>query len=143
MPSYEERMQQKQRLKSMKAALTATNFTLGDTATDYKSANREAMRKADEYTYKKLVMNADLKNAVKASSVHFGNEATSYTSCSHEGYMNRATANSGEERQKKKDEIAAQTAKLRKHNFSFGEEDIEWYHPIDTSFLARKPLIEA
>jgi hypothetical protein len=32
---------------------------------------------------------------------------------------------------------------LALYSWRFGEEDIEWYHPIDTSFLARKPLIEA
>jgi hypothetical protein len=29
------------------------------------------------------------------------------------------------------------------YSWRFGEEDIEWYHPIDASFFARKPLIEA
>ena len=32
---------------------------------------------------------------------------------------------------------------LALYSWRFGEEDIEWYHPIDASFLARKPLIEA
>ena len=126
MPSFEDRMNQKQRLKTMKAALTMTNFTLGDSKTEYKSANREAMKKADEYTYGSLIMNKDLKEAVKRSSVHFGNEETKYTSCSHEGFKDRATANASAERQKTKEDIAAQTAKLRKHNFSFGEEEIEY-----------------
>ena len=32
---------------------------------------------------------------------------------------------------------------LALYSWSLGEEDIEWYHPIDSSFMARKPLIEA
>lgn len=32
---------------------------------------------------------------------------------------------------------------LALYSWSLGEEDIEWYHPIDASFMARKPLIEA
>jgi len=32
---------------------------------------------------------------------------------------------------------------LALYSWRFGEEDIEWYHPIDSTFLARKPLIEA
>ncbi|DAC57560.1 MAG TPA: DUF2203 family protein [Candidatus Poseidoniales archaeon] len=29
------------------------------------------------------------------------------------------------------------------YSWTQGEEDIEWYHSLDSSFLARKPLIEA
>ena len=29
------------------------------------------------------------------------------------------------------------------YSWTQGEEDIEWYHSIDSSFIARKPLIEA
>lgn len=32
---------------------------------------------------------------------------------------------------------------LALYSWRFGEEDIEWYHPLDSTFLARKPLIEA
>ena len=32
---------------------------------------------------------------------------------------------------------------LALYSWRFGEEDIEWYHPIHSTFLARKPLIEA
>ncbi len=125
-PSYEERMAQRAKLKSMKSALTKTNFTLGDEIPEYASANRTAMAKADAYQYKQPIMNSELKAAVKASSVHFGNESTNYTSCSHEGYVSRITPNTTKEREAKKAEIAEQTAKLRKHNFSFGEEKIEY-----------------
>ena len=121
-----ERYEQKQKLKSMKAALTKTNITLGDTKTEYASANRDAMAKSNDYKYQKLAMNSDVKNAVKASSLHFGNESTNYTSCSHEGFTSRITPNSQAEREKKKSEIAEMTASLRKHNFSFGEEKVEY-----------------
>ena len=33
--------------------------------------------------------------------------------------------------------------KLVMYSWSQGEEDIEWYHGINSSFLSRKPLIEA
>lgn len=32
---------------------------------------------------------------------------------------------------------------LALYSWSEGEEDIEWYHPVDAGFPARKPLIEA
>ena len=32
---------------------------------------------------------------------------------------------------------------LALYSWRFGEEDIEWYHPLHSTFLARKPLIEA
>ena len=33
--------------------------------------------------------------------------------------------------------------KLVLYSWTQGEDDIEWYHGINSSFIARKPLIEA
>ena len=81
----EERATEKQRQKEMKKALTTTNFVLGDAPTEYASTNREAMAAANEFKgYKKIAMNNDLKEAIKKSSLHFGNEVVDYTTVQRE-----------------------------------------------------------
>lgn len=123
-----ERAAQRKVLKDMKAGLSRTNFTLGDNQAAYTSANRDAMALATEYTYAKLSMNQDVKNAVKKSSIHFGNEACGYKTCSAEGYEKDESsfAQAGRDYAAKKAEIKDMTKTLRAHNFSFGEEKIEY-----------------
>ncbi len=123
-----ERAAQRAMLKEMKADLSRTNFTLGDDRPDYVSANREAMAKSKEFTYKKLAMPQDVKNAVKRSSIHFGNEKCNYKTVAAEGYLieQSSFAQAARDFQTKKKEIASMTETLRKHNFSFGEEKIEY-----------------
>lgn len=120
----EERATEKQRQKEMKKALTTTNFVLGDAPTEYSSTNREAMAAANEFKgYKKIAMNSDLKEAIKKSSLHFGNEVVDYTTVQREATKARK---SDVDWNKQKEEIASMTASLRKHNFSFGEEKVEY-----------------
>jgi len=119
---------QRKMLKDMKAGLSRTNFTLGDSTPLYSSANREAMALANEYSYGKLTMNQDVKDAVKRSSIHFGNEQVGYKTCSAEGYEKDAGsfAQAGRDYASKKAEIKEMTKTLRAHNFSFGEEVVEY-----------------
>ena len=123
-----EREKQRKMLKDMKMGLSRTNFTLGDDNNQYTSANRDAMAKSTEYTYKSVSVPQDVKNAIKKSSIHFGNEKSAYKTCSAEGYdKDESTfAQAGADYATKRAEIAKQTATLRKHNFSFGEEVIEY-----------------
>lgn len=120
----EQRATEKQRQKEMKKALTTTNFVLGDEPTIYASANRDAMAAADGFKgYKKIAMNNDLKEAIKKSSLHFGNEKVQYTTVQQEATKARK---SDVDWNKQKEDIATMTAALRKHNFSFGEEKVEY-----------------
>lgn len=125
-PTPAERAAQKDRLKSMKAALSRTNFQLGDETPQYSSVARDAMAMSEGFKgYKRVVMNAELKAAVKKSSLHFGNEAVTYNTVTHDATQHTGDTMSGDW-QKKKDEIAEMTASLRKHNFSFGEEKVSY-----------------
>lgn len=124
--SLEERNAQKQVLKDMKAALTTTNFMLGDEQPQYSSVARDAMAMSDNFKgYKRVVMNAEAKAAVKKSSLHFGNEHVTYSTVSNDATKHLGGGQPGDW-QKKKEEIATMTASLRKHNFSFGEEKVNY-----------------
>jgi hypothetical protein len=119
-----QRAEQKATLKKMKTALTQTNFTLGDEPVVYASVNREAMAASDNFKgYERVVMNDELKAAVKRSSVHFGNEAVDYTTVQQDASKVRK---SDVDRNKLKKDIEVMTAALRKHNFTFGEEKVEY-----------------
>ena len=119
-----QRAAEKQKQKDMKKALTTTNFVLGDEPGQYSSANREAMAASDSFkNYKKVAMNKDLKEAIKRSSLHFGNEKVNYQTVQQEACVARK---SDVDFMKLKQDIVEQTASLRKHNFSFGEEKVEY-----------------
>jgi hypothetical protein len=117
-----QRAAEKQRQKEMKKALTTTNFVLGDEPTVYASANRDAM--ADGFKgYERAEKNNDLKEAIKKSSLHFGNETVNYLTVQQEATLPRKSDVDWNEQ---KQAIATMTASLRKHNFSFGEEKVEY-----------------
>ena len=110
----------------MKAALTQTNFSLGDEVPEYASIAREAMAASETEEFKnagKVQMNDELKAAIKKSSLHFGNEQVNYETVQQAATKPREQT---VDRDKLKEEIAEMTAALRKHNFSFGEEKIEY-----------------
>jgi hypothetical protein len=69
----------------------------------------------------KVEMNRELKEAIKKSSLHFGNETVAYKSVAHEGMEYKGNQNNFA---KLKEEVQEMTATLRKHNFSFGEEPV-------------------
>ena len=124
MKTAAQREAEKKRQKEMKKALTTTNFVLGDEPGHYTSANREAMAASETFKdYKKVAMNNDLKEAIKRSSLHFGNEKVDYQTVQQEATLPRK---SNVDFMKLKQDIAEQTASLRKHNFSFGEEKVEY-----------------
>lgn len=108
----------------MKAGLTTTNFRLGDEQPLYRSVNQDAMAESERFRGTgKVSMNTDLKEAVKKSSLHFGNEKVHYESVAHEGMHYRGNENNFS---KLKEEVQEMTATLRRHNFSFGDEKVEY-----------------
>lgn len=120
--SSDERLAQKERIAKMKADLTTTNFSLGNEATVYATVNSEAMAKSEQFKgVGRVAMNNDIKEAVKKSSLHFGNENVEYKSVAHEAMEYRGNENNFA---KLKEEVQQMTATLRKHNFSFGEEEV-------------------
>ena len=70
-------------------------------------------------------MNTDLKEAIKRSSLHFGNEKPCYKSVAHEGMEFILNGNTNDF-SKLKNEIRDMTVQLRKHNFTFGDESVEY-----------------
>lgn len=129
--TLEERTQTTQRIKAMKAELTTTNFTLGDERPDYVSANQESMAKVERFRAKeheRAKMNVGLKEAVKKSSIHFGNEPIVYDTAAHDAMRYRGNENNFS---KLKEEVQTMTATLRRHNFTFGDEKVNYesdYH---------------
>ena len=122
----DDRAEQHQRLKTMKANLTRANFTLGDEIPEYKSTNHlamEAVGTSGESSGARAEANNQLKEAIKKSSIHFGQEKTNYQSVAHESMEYQGNQNSFE---KLRDDIKEMTASLRKHNFSFGDEAVEY-----------------
>jgi len=120
----EERAAQKKKNAEMKAALTITNFTLGDVTPVYQTVNQEAMANAKNYYgVGKIAMNTDVMEAVKKSSLHFGNESVDYKSVAHQAMEYRGNENNFSKIQEEVNEMKIQ---LRKHNFSFGNEKVEY-----------------
>ena len=113
----------------MKADLTTTNFRLGDEIPDYHSANHDAMAVAESFQgVPRVQTNNDIKEAVKKSSIHFGNEKINYESVAHSAMQYRGNENNFA---KLKDEVQTMTKQLRKHNFSLGDEKVDYesdYH---------------
>lgn len=61
-----------------------------------------------------------LKEAIKKSSIHFGNEKTQYSSVCNSEFVYRGVG--GDEYLKRKQDIQDMTYTLRKHNFTLGDE---------------------
>jgi len=178
--SKEERDSQKKRIKDMKvtysiasykrhfltirpsinppqAELTQTNFCLGDEKPSYESVNTEAMRLSEKAAaLGRVQMNTELKEAVKKSSLHFGNERTVYKSVAQEGmeFILRGTTN---DFARIRDETNTLKTNLRRHNFSLGEDAVDYksdshrgyqnygthhYHQIHEGKAASKKIIE-
>eukprot|EP01038_Epipyxis_sp_PR26KG_P013503 gene13503-18117_t len=122
--SVEERMAQAARIKKMKADLTVTNFKLGDEIPTYQSVNQLAMKAAEGFPNEpKVQLNTDLKETVKKSSIHFGNESVDYSTVQQSSMQYLGNQNNFA---KLKDEVKQMTATLRKHNFSFGDEKVSY-----------------
>jgi hypothetical protein len=121
--SAEDRNTQKERIKKMKADLTLTNFKLGDEVPEYVSINSTAMGEANRFKgVGRVTMNTELKEAVKKSSLHFGNEPVRYETVGQDSMKYHGNTNN--EYATLKREVQEQTATLRKHNFSFGDEAV-------------------
>ena len=104
----------------------------------YESSNAEGMRTAAAAAkgYRKISMNADLKAAVKKSSLHFGNEQADYKSTMAECMTYREPTNDFAS-------VKAQTEllkkELRKHNFTFGDEKVRYQTDYASGYGAANP----
>jgi hypothetical protein len=89
-------------------------FSLGDEPVDYTSTNRESMLKVavNDASDARPALNKALKEAIKKSSLHFGNEPVNYQSVSSEGYVNKG-AQGSVNFDKRKSEIKEMTTRLR------------------------------
>ncbi len=116
----------------MKAELTTTNFKLGDEVPEYQSANQLAMKTAEKFRgTERVAMNVDLKEAVKKSSIHFGNESVVYASTAHDSMRYQGNENNFAQL---KAEVKDMTATLRKHNFSFGDEKVSYQSDYNSGY---------
>ena len=73
----------------------------------------------------RVAMNTDLKEAIKKSSLHFGNEVGVYKSVAQEGmeFILKGNTNDFSRLKRETHELKTQ---LRKHNFSFGEDSVDY-----------------
>lgn len=133
--SNEGRAAQAKHIKDMKVNLTTTNFCLGDEPVSYESTNVAAMKKVavNDSSCARPALNKELKEAIKRSSLHFGNEPVNYKSVASEGYVNRGVE-SPEEFDKRKNEIKEMTVRLRKHNFSMGDAPTDYTSDYTSGF---------
>lgn len=79
-------------------------------------------RKFDQHQFSSK-NNTELKEAVKKSSLHFGNEPMRYETVGQESMKYHGNTNDFATLRK---EVQEQTATLRKHNFSFGDETVAY-----------------
>jgi len=130
----EERAAQANRIKTMKAELTTTNFKLGDEVPEYESANQIAMKAASNVKFEKSrSLKPESKNdGLKSlSSIHFGNESVNYQSTAQDSMRYTTNENNFA---KLKDEVKEMTATLRKHNFSFGDEKVSYQSDYNAGY---------
>lgn len=150
----ESREETRKRIKDMKANLTTTNFCLGDERVDYQSTNREAMKTCENVksSEAKPALNKELKEAIKRSSLHFGNEPVKYSSVAHDGFVDKSAGHNVDLAGRKK-ELKEMKLRLTKHNFSLGEEPVDYTSDYNSGFgpvaqdsetrLADKKLLKA
>lgn len=133
--SAEERVRQAERIRLMKAGLTTTNFTLGDEKPLYESVNHQSMAIAETFRGNmksaRPDLNNNLKEEIKKSSIHFGNEKVNYQTVAHEAMRYRGNENNFG---KLKEEVATMTATLRKHNFNFGDEKVNYVSDYQSGY---------
>ena len=148
-----ERATQATRIKEMKKALTKTNFCLGDESVEYLTNNQAAMSNVKKHDTNgaKQAFNGELLEAIKRSSISFGHEKPDYQSVAHEAMQPKGAKNdfAGE-----KARIQQMIATLRKHNFTLGDERVDYTSdytsgfgnlPIEAYFYAgqQRPVIRA
>lgn len=120
-------------IKKMKADLTVTNFRLGDEAPIYETTSRSAALTAvDGLKLNSTGGGGDkMKEMIKKSSLHFGNEPVEYTSVAHQAMEYRGTQANFTAL---KEEVGKMATNLRKHNFSFGEEKVHYQSDYNRGF---------
>lgn len=127
--SPEERAKQAERIKTMKAELTTTNFRLGDEIPLYESVNHEAMARAETFkNAQRVAMNKNVKEAVKKSSIYFGNEPVRYETVAHDAMKYKGNENDFSKLQR---EVNDMKITLSRHNFTLGDEKVDYvsdYH---------------
>jgi hypothetical protein len=96
---------------------------VGDDKPEYESINHLAMAEAEHFTGGRSHIFSDLKEAIKRSSITFGREPTNYTTV-----MREATEYKGNPYNFKqiREEITSMKANLRKHNFSLGDDPVDY-----------------
>lgn len=118
----QERAHTLAQIKKMKADLTVTNFRLGDENPSYETTSRSAMSQTGGFERPAVQSGeSSVKEMIKKSSLHFGNEPVDYQSVSHSAMEYKGSAANYIAL---KDEVNKMANTLRQHNFSFGEEKV-------------------
>lgn len=113
-----EREEQLQRNKDMKANLTKANFCLGDEKVDYETTFQRGLKPINGKGTHMPIIKPKMN-----SSINFGTERPDYTSVAHQAMTYRGNGN---DFNKMKEEVVALKTHLRKHNFSLGEEHVDY-----------------
>jgi hypothetical protein len=139
--SPEERAAQAERVRAMKAGLTTTNFRLGDEVPHYESVNHESMARAETFrNAQRVEMNTHVAAAVKKSSLHFGNEKVRYETVAHEAMQYKGNENDFSKLQR---EVKDMKITLSRHNFTFGDEKVDYTSDYHRGYGAMAPSVYA
>jgi hypothetical protein len=113
----------------MKADLTRTSFNLGDEPVHYESEIRSSSQAYE-------AGRTEMLRPKQTSSISFGNELPLYASSNAEAMTYHGNMNNFA---KSREDVAALTANLRKHNFEFGEEPVDYLSDYQNNFNSSKP----
>lgn len=119
-----------ERIRKMKADLTKTSFRLGDVPLSYETESKAATT---------IVGNAAFIEAGRSviitpkqnSTISFGSEKPQYKSVSSDAMTYHGSASNFE---KGRAEVDAMKTQLRKHNFTFGTEPLEYITDYASGF---------
>jgi len=120
------------RNKVMKAQLTRANFSLGDEKTDYETTMQKGTR-LDDLHSPRSGNQAAIITPKQVSSITFGAETPNYESTAHSAMRYQGNTN---DFSSMKEEVTALKTHLRKHNFSLGDEKIDYHSDYQRGFPA-------
>lgn len=125
----EERAANLERIRKMKADLTTTSFCLGDEKVEYSTTNADATKA------RSLSGPVSIIRPKQTSSISFGVEKPLYMSSNAEAMQYHGNVNNFT---KSREEVTALKAHLRKHNFTLGEEPLQYITDYASGFNAPK-----
>lgn len=124
-------------LRDMKLALQKTNYNVGHEQLDYTRASEvpDPTGHLHEYTG---VLNDEVKNMIKTSSLHFGNEEPLFETTSASQFQDKRLPGAKEAYEKKQVEIAKMKKGLRATSFNMGHDEVPYCTQYQDTFSGKQ-----